>query len=91
MGKALELVNRFYDLTNNKNTTTCLQDLLAEDMTFSGPLMQTSGAKKYVEMIGQFIKFHKKGKMLRQFENENDVCSIYKVEIGTPSGGSFSI
>jgi hypothetical protein len=29
--------------------------------------------------------------MLRQFENGSEVCSIYEVELGTPSGGSFSV
>jgi hypothetical protein len=91
MGKALELVNRFYDLTNNKNTTTGLRDLLDSNMTFSGPLLQTSGAEKYIEMIGQFIRFHKSWRMFKQFENGSEVCSIYEVELGTPNGGSFSV
>ena len=91
MGKALELVNRFYDLTNNKNTTKGLEELLAQEMTFAGPLLRTSGAKQYVEMQGQFLKFHKTWKMIKQFEDADDVCSIYELNLGMPSGGSFSV
>jgi len=91
MTNSLELVNRFYDLTNNKNTTDGVEDLLDENMTFSGPLLQVTGAKKYVEMVGQFIKFHKKWAMFKQFDNGSDVCSIYEVELGKPGGGSFSV
>jgi ketosteroid isomerase-like protein len=29
--------------------------------------------------------------MLRQFENGNDVCSIYEMDIATPSGGMMTI
>lgn len=91
MGKTLELVNRFYDLTNNKNKTEGLEQLLLEDMSFTGPLMQASGASKYIDMLKPLIKFHKSWKMLEQFERDNDVCSIYEVTLGTPTGGSFSV
>lgn len=89
MGKALELVNRFYDLTE-KSTTEGLKELLADNMTFSGPLMNTSNSKEYIQMLGQFGKFHDGIKMFRQFENGDEVCSIYQMNLKTPSGGSFS-
>jgi ketosteroid isomerase-like protein len=91
MGKAVETVNRFYDLTNNKNQTDGLEGLLSGNMSFTGPLMQASGADKYIEMLKPLIKFHKSWKMLKQFENGDDVCSIYEVTLGTPAGGSFSV
>lgn len=91
MGKALDIVNRFYDITNNKNETKGLEQMLSQDMTFAGPLMKTMGSSNYIEMLGQFVKFHKSWKVLKQFENGNDVCSIYEVTLGTPDGGSFSV
>jgi len=86
MAKSLELVNRFYDLTNNKKQTSGLKDLLSENMSFTGPLMQTSGANEYIELQVKFLQFHKKWQMLKQFENSNDVCSIYDLTLGTPAG-----
>jgi ketosteroid isomerase-like protein len=91
MGKALETVIRFYDLTNNKNQTDGLEKLLSENMSFTGPLMQASGADKYIEMLKPLIKFHKSWKMIKQFENGNDVCSIYELTLGTPAGRDFSV
>jgi hypothetical protein len=91
VGKALDLVNRFYDLTNNKNTTKGLEELLAEEMTFRGPLMQTSGAKQYIEMLGRLLKSHNRWKMIKQFEDGDDVCSIYELNLGTPLGSGFSV
>ncbi|MGI0019449.1 MAG: nuclear transport factor 2 family protein [Nitrososphaera sp.] len=91
MGKALELTNRFYDLTNNKNTTDGLKEMLTDDMGFSGPLIRASGAKNYIEMVGPFLKSHKEWRMLKQFENGGDVCSIYELDLRTPSGGAFSV
>lgn len=91
MRKALEVVNRFYYLTNEMNTTTGLEDLLAANTTFSGPLLQTSSARDYIEMFKQFVKFHKGIEMFRQFEDGDDVCSTYEMDLATPSGGSFSV
>ena len=91
MGKSVDVVNRFYDITNNKNKTDGLDDLLAGNMKFSGPLIESKGAKNYIEMIEPFLKSHKSWKMLRQFEDGSDVCSIYQLNLSTPEGKSFSV
>jgi hypothetical protein len=66
MGKALETVNRFYDTTENKKGKG-LEAMLAEDMTFVGPLMKTAGAEEYINLTGQFLQMHKATRMLKQF------------------------
>lgn len=91
MIKPIELINHFYDLTNNKNTTVGLSEILADDMTFSGPLIKSSGAKNYIEMVGPFLKAHKSWKILTQFENDQDVCSIYELNLAKPDGGTFCV
>lgn len=78
-----------YHLTES-SMTEGLKELLADSMTFSGPLMHTSNVKKYLQMLGQFGKFHDGIEMFRQFENGDDACSIYQMNLKTPSGGSFS-
>jgi ketosteroid isomerase-like protein len=90
MGKALETVNRFYDITENKKGKG-LEAMLAEDMTFVGPLMKTTGAEEYINSTKQFLQMHKTTRMLKQFENENDVCSIYEMDIATPAGGTITL
>jgi len=48
MGKAFETVNRFYDTTENKKGKG-LDTILANDMTFVGPLKTCYGAQDYIE------------------------------------------
>ncbi|MCI0557612.1 MAG: nuclear transport factor 2 family protein [Nitrososphaera sp.] len=90
MGKTLETVNRFYDTTENKKGEG-LEALIERDMTFVGPLMRISGAKEYIESTRQFLQMHRATRMLKQFENGNDVCSIYEMDIATPSGGMLTL
>ena len=90
MGKALDVVNQYYDLLNNKNFIS-LKDLLSEEMSFAGPLVQRSDADEYIEALKRLFKFHKKSQMLKQFENGNDVCSIYDLVKDKPAGGSLSV
>ena len=47
MGKALEVVNQYYDFSNNKNFTA-LKELLAEKMSFTGP-------KEYVDALSAYF------------------------------------
>jgi hypothetical protein len=90
MGKALKVVNRFYDITENKKGKG-LENVLASDMTFDGPLMKTSGAQDYINTTRQFLQMHKATRMLKQFENGSDVCSIYEMDIATPAGGMITV
>lgn len=90
MGKALETANRFYEITENKKGKG-LEDVITEDMTFDGPLMKFNGAKEYVESTKQFLQMHRATRMLKQFENGNDVCSIYEMDVATPAGGMITL
>jgi len=42
-------------------------------------------------MLKRLFKFHKKSQVLQQFENGNDVCSIYGLIMDKPAGGSLSV
>lgn len=90
MGKALEIANRFYDTTENKKGKG-LETILAKDMTFTGPLMKTSGMYDYIELTKQFLQMHRATRLLKQFENGDDVCSIYEMDIATPAGGIITL
>lgn len=90
MAKPTEVVNRFYDVCNNKQGEG-LAGLVAHDVTFEGPLMKLSGAKDYLSTVGPFCKFHKGMRMLKQFEDANNVCSIYEMTLGTPAGGTLTL
>ena len=80
----------YYDLLNNKDFSG-LKDLLSENIPFIGPVVQRSGANEYIDALKRLFKFHKKSQMLKQFENGNDVCSIYDPLMDKPAGGSLSV
>src|SRR5919198_504087 len=90
MAQALDVVNRFYDATDRRRADE-LPALVAEDVTFAGPLMQASGAGEYVAMNEQLLGFHAGTRMLRQFEDGSDVCSLYEMRMSTPAGGSLTL
>lgn len=90
MGKTLDVVNRFYDITENKKGEG-LKDVLTQDMEFAGPLMKTSGATEFVDSTRQFLQMHRATRMMRQFENGDDACSIYEMDIATPAGGMLTL
>ncbi len=85
MGEALTVVNKLYELTDGKKTKG-LEDLLAEDMSFAGPVMNASGAKEYIAMNEQLLPSHLQTRMQSRFEKGNQVCSIYEMDLKTPSG-----
>jgi len=90
MGKALETTIRFYEITE-KNKGKGLEDVITKDMTFDGPLMKFNGAKEYIESTKQFLQMHRETRMQKQFENGNDVCSIYEMDVATPAGGMITL
>jgi ketosteroid isomerase-like protein len=90
MGKAVDVVNRFYDVCNNRQGEG-LENLIAGGVTFEGPLMKLTGAHEYLSAIRPFLKFHQGMRMLRQFEDGGDVCSLYEMTLATPAGGPLNL
>ncbi len=84
MGKSLEIVNQFHHSVGNKSPEW--QDLVTDDVLFSGPVQTCKGKKEFIQLNNGFFQFHKKTRMLNQFENGNTVCSIYEMDIKAPSG-----
>lgn len=83
IGQALDIVNQFMQ---SQNTS-----LLAEDFRFIGPVDQTSGIKAFIKLNQSFFPMVTGMRMLRQFENGEDVCSIYEVDVKPPTGDSLTL
>ena len=90
MGRAKDVVDRFYEATNARRAQD-LPALVSDHVTFVGPLMRATGAQEYVAMNEQLLGFHAGTRMLRQFEDGEEVCSIYELDMSTPAGGSISV
>lgn len=85
-----QVVNRFYELNNevacHKATAESFRPILADDFVFKGPAMQLQGADNYVSLLKQFLTFHKSLEIVKQFSNENEVCTITKLALTSPAG-----
>lgn len=83
MGHALNTVNKFL----------LEQDVsvLAEGFKFTGPVDQTTGKDAFLKLNAEFAPLIAGVRMLKQFENGSDVCSIYEMDINLPSGQSLTL
>ncbi|QSO52007.1 nuclear transport factor 2 family protein [Alicyclobacillus curvatus] len=60
---------------------------LSDDVSFHGPMQQQLRGKAEVsEVIGHVPKGSTNLRILRQWEDGNDVCSIYEYDVNLPSG-----
>jgi SnoaL-like domain len=83
MGQALDTVNRFMQ---SQDTS-----LLAEDFRFIGPVDQISGIEAFMKLNQSFFPMVTGMRMLQQFENGEDVCSIYEMDVKPPNGDSLTL
>lgn len=82
---ALEVVNKFYDSIFNLKGDR-LADIINEDVTFNGPFFKANGSKEFLEGMQRWAQLKKTYKTLKQFVDENNICTIYTLNIVSPSG-----
>lgn len=86
MNPALDAVNAFLRLTSGLDADiVAASALLGDDVRFIGPLMQTSGRSDYLELLRQFLPAHVATRVLQQFVQDEDVCSIDELVLRTPA------
>ncbi|CAG0999544.1 hypothetical protein ARNL5_03975 [Anaerolineae bacterium] len=83
MGQALETVNKFMQ---SQDTS-----LLAGEFRFVGPVDQTTGIEAFMKLNEVFFPLVTGMRMLKQFENGEDVCSIYEMDLKSPSGTPLTL
>ena len=91
MKNALEVVNLFYEATNIKRDVKATAELVAADMAFVGPVVQTAGAREYLALLEMFLPTHVETRIRKQFEAGDDVCSIYDLVQRTPTGEQITL
>ena len=91
MADTLTIVNRFLEATNLHKDLQATARLITADVKFSGPVIQTSGAGAYLSLLEQFLPTHVETRMIRQFEDGDEVCSIYDLVQRTPQGGTITL
>ncbi len=83
MATALEIVNKF---SQTQDTS-----LLTDDFKFIGPVDQTEGIPAFMELGANFMPMVADTRMLQQFENGNNACSIYEMDLNVPTGDSITL
>lgn len=92
MADALAIVNRYLSLTGSAAADlTLAAELLDEDVVFEGPLMRTTGRAEYAALLGQFLPVHVSTRVLRQFADGDEVCSIDELTVRTPTGDTVTM
>lgn len=92
---SLEIVNKFYQLNNEipsgRASVEDFKPLLADDFLFAGPLMEIEGADNYINLLRQFLGFHKSLEIVKQIANGNEICTITELKLNTPSGNELKM
>jgi predicted SnoaL-like aldol condensation-catalyzing enzyme len=92
MSSPLDIVNRYLGLTSSAQADLPkAAELLTDDVAFTGPLMRTTGKDAYVGLLQQFLPAHVSTRVLRQFADGNEVCSIDELTVRTPAGGTVTL
>lgn len=92
MSEALSIVNRYLALTSSAGADLPQAvSLLAPDVVFAGPLMRVEGRQAYGSLLEQFLPAHVATRVLRQFADGDEVCSINELTLRTPSGGTLAL
>ncbi len=91
MSNASDIFNRYLQAFTSGDGEAA-SALIADDFVFQGPLLQTETKAAFLEGAGKLGPIVRGFKMLRQFGDGDEVCSIYDFEIETPKGkGSITM
>ena len=92
MGTALDTVNHFYALSNQQAAgLPAMRALISDDITLEGPLNRTSSADAYVAVLEQLLPAHVEYRIHKQFEADDQVCSIYDLLLRAPAGQTIAV
>lgn len=83
MGQALDIFNEFMQ---NQDAS-----VVADEFKFIGPVDQVSGKDAFLKLSADFFPRVKGMNMLQQFENGDNVCSIYEMDLAMPNGQAVTL
>jgi ketosteroid isomerase-like protein len=66
--------------------------LLADDFSFHGPMLQAESKAAFVDGASGLAPMVRGNQMIRQWVDDDQVCSIYEFKLETPAGaGSITM
>jgi SnoaL-like domain len=82
---AATLVNRYLTAFYSGDFPTA-RELVADDFHFKGPFVEASNKEAYFSSAARLAPLVKGHRLLRQWQEGNEVCSIYDVNLETSAG-----
>jgi predicted SnoaL-like aldol condensation-catalyzing enzyme len=79
------IVNHYLDAFYSGNFPQA-QTLVADDYHFKGPFVEATNKDMYFASAAPLVRIVKGHRLLRQWEDGDEVCSIYDVALETPAG-----
>ena len=79
------LVNQYLAAFYSGDFSTA-REFVADDFHFDGPFVEATNKEMYFASAARLAPVVKGHKLLRQWEQGNEVCSIYDVDLETPAG-----
>ena len=85
MPSGAETVVAYLDAFTSGDSET-VRKMLSDEFTFRGPMAQIDGADAFIEETAPLKMITRGYNMLRQWEDDGEVCSIYEFLVETPAG-----
>ncbi len=92
--KPLELAFKYLEIFFSGENLDELKNLLAEDLSFTGPLFKFSSAEVYVKSLKEDPPKGMKYEIIKTFADDDSVCVIYNMSKGkfvTPMAQYFEM
>jgi hypothetical protein len=83
--KPLESALKYMEIFYSGKDLERLKDILAEDLSFTGPLFKFNSAEDYIYSLIKDPPQGMKYEIIKTFEDDNSVCLIYKFYKGNIS------
>lgn len=83
--KPLELALKYLEIFYSGNNLDRLKDILASDLSFTGPLYAFNSAADYVNALKSDPPGGMNYKIIKSFDDENSACIIYQFYKGNVS------
>ena len=83
--KPLELALKYMEIFYSGKNLERLPDLLAEDLSFTGPFYTFNSAEDYINSLKKDPPWGMSYEIIKSFEEENSACIIYKFQKGNIS------
>lgn len=82
---AAQLVNQYLDAYTSGDVDTAAS-LVSENFSFQGPMQESIGRDSLREMVAHIAPAARGCRMLRQWQDDDEVCSLYEFNVETDTG-----